>query len=452
MKTSTFHKGVHPDEYKNLTCHLHSEPLPLPDEVFLPLQQHIGAPCTALVEKGDLVKTGQKVADSDKYVSSPIHSSITGEVAAVANFPHPLGGRVPMVHIKRTGETDDWDLLKHPDYWEKAGVGELRDLIRDAGIVGLGGAAFPTHVKMAPPADKHIDSFILNGCECEPFLTCDHRTMLEQTTRLLTGMSIIMKVLGIARGYIGIEENKADAVSIMEKQIKDLQLDFKVLPLKVKYPQGAEKMLIDAALGRKVPTGGLPMDVGVVVNNVGTALAVYNAVVEGKPLIQRMVTVTGDAIHRPGNLIARLGTPFKVLIEACGGLKDDTAAVFMGGPMMGLTQYDLGVPVLKATSGIVCMEANYVQTVNSYPCIRCGTCVSVCPMNLGPTRLSRLAEMGRWDESDEWGVFNCIECGSCAFVCPSSIPLVQWIRVGKVKTTEHKSKAARKADALASST
>ncbi len=447
LKTATFQRGVHPDEYKNLTCHLHSEPLPLPDEVYLPMQQHIGAPCTALVEKGDQVKTGQKIADTDKYVSSPIHSSITGEVTAVGNFPHPLGGQVPMVRIKRSGEGDEWDLLQRPEYWEQADAETLRNLIREAGIVGLGGAAFPTHVKMAPPSDKHVDSFILNGCECEPFLTCDHRSMLEQTTRILTGMSILMKVLGIARGYIGIEKNKADAISIMQKHISDLQLDFKVIPLKVKYPQGAEKMLIDAALGRKVPAGGLPMDVGVVVNNVGTALAVYDAVVDGKPLIQRMVTVTGDAISKPGNLVARLGTPFSSLLEASGGLIEETAAVFMGGPMMGLTQFDLAVPVLKATSGIVCLRSTHVQKSSHYPCIKCGTCVSVCPMNLVPTRLSRLAEMGRWEESDDWGVFNCIECGSCAFVCPSSIPLVQWIRVGKVKTTEHKNKATRKAEA-----
>lgn len=450
MKTATFNRGVHPEDYKQLTCHLHSEPMPLPEEVYLPLQQHIGAPCQALVEQGDLVKTGQKIADSDRFVSSPIHSSITGEVVGVGNFPHPLGGQVPMIRIKRTTEKDEWEILDHPDYWEQAEIESLKTVIREAGIVGLGGAAFPTHVKMAPPPDKHVDSFILNGCECEPFLTCDHRTMLEQTTRMLTGMSIIMKALGIARGYIGIEKNKADAIAITEKQIRDLKLDFKVVPLKVKYPQGAEKMLIDAALGRKVPAGGLPMDVGVVVNNVGTALAVHSAVVEGKPLIQRMVTVTGDAINKPGNLIARLGAPFKNLIEASGGLKDDTAAVFMGGPMMGLTQFDLNVPVLKATSGIVCMEQNYVQTATPYPCIRCGTCVSVCPMNLVPTRLARFAEMGRWDESDDWGVYNCIECGSCAFVCPSTIPLVQWIRVGKVKTTEHKNRAVRKAAAQAS--
>jgi len=437
----SFRRGVHPDEYKSLTCHLPSRVLPLPDEVFIPLQLHIGAPCEALVDKGDKVRTGQKIADSPAFVSSPIHATITGTVAAVASFPHPLGARVPMIHIKSDGQGDDWVLLNRPLNWESASSQELAGIVREAGIVGLGGAAFPTHVKMTPPADKPVDHFILNGCECEPFLTCDHRSMLENSDRILTGMAMIMKILGVKEGTVGIEENKADAISTMEARAKALNLPFKIQPLKVKYPQGAEKMLIDAALGRKVPAGGLPMDVGVVVNNVATALAVYEAVIDGKPLIERMLTVTGDGVMSPGNITARIGTPFQVCLDACGGLKDDTVQIFMGGPMMGLVQYDLGVPTLKATSGIVCMRASQIKNTRHYPCIQCGTCVSVCPMNLVPTRIARLAEMGGYAACDEWGVFNCIECGSCAFVCPSGIPLVQWIRVGKVKTTEFKKKS-----------
>ncbi|MBC8375305.1 MAG: electron transport complex subunit RsxC [FCB group bacterium] len=441
LHISTFRRGVHPDEYKDLTCHLPSQIMPLPDEVFIPLQQHIGAPCEALVEKGDTVKTGQKIADSSAFVSSPIHASITGTVAAVASFPHPLGAKVPMIHIKRDGEEDDWELLSTPENWEIAPKEELSKLVREAGIVGLGGAAFPTHVKMSPPADKPIDHFILNGCECEPFLTCDHRNMLEDTDRILKGMAIMMRMLGINQGIVGIESNKADAIATMEARVKALNLNFKIQPLKVKYPQGAEKMLIDAALGRKVPAGGLPMDVGVVVNNIATALAVYEAVFDGKPLIQRMLTVTGDAIQAPGNLTSRIGTPFQVCVDACSGLKDETSQVFMGGPMMGLVQYDLQVPTLKATSGIVCMQSSQLKNTRHYPCIQCGTCVSVCPMNLVPTRLSRQVETGKYQDCKEWGVFNCIECGSCAFVCPSGIPLVQWIRVGKVKSTEQQQKA-----------
>jgi len=436
LQVSTFHRGVHPDEYKTLTCHLNSIKMPLPDEVYLPLQQHIGAPCEALVEKGDLVKTGQKIADSSAFVSSPIHSSISGSVVAVNSFPHPLGGKVPMIHIKREGEEDDWELLSTPVDWTKSSQGDLSKLIREAGIVGLGGAAFPTHVKMSPPPDKHIDHFILNGCECEPFLTCDHRVMLEDTDRILHGMAIIMKTLGVEQGIVGIESNKADAIETMKSRVAALGYNFKVQTLKVKYPQGAEKMLIDAALGRKVPAGGLPMDVGVVVNNIATALAVYDAIVDGKPLIQRMLTVTGDAIENPGNLITRIGTPFQVCVDACGGLKEETSQVFMGGPMMGLAQYDLQVPTLKATSGIVCMQTSILRNVQHYPCIQCGSCVEVCPMNLVPTRIARLSETAKYEACKNWGVFNCIECGSCAFVCPSNIPLVQWIRVGKVKSTQ----------------
>ncbi|MCF7825438.1 MAG: electron transport complex subunit RsxC [Candidatus Marinimicrobia bacterium] len=440
LQISSFRRGVHPDEYKNLTCHLSARELPLPDEVFIALHQHIGAPCEALVAKGDQVKTGQKIADSPAHVTSPIHASITGTVVAVADFPHPLGGKVPMIHIKRDGEEDEWEGLSTPDNWETSSKEDLAKLVREAGIVGLGGAAFPTHVKLTPPSNKPIDHFILNGCECEPFLTCDHRNMLEQTDHILMGMAITMRILGVEQGIVGIEANKADAIAAMEARVKALHLNFKVQPLKVKYPQGAEKMLIDAALGRKVPAGGLPMDVGVVVNNIATALAVYEAVVEGKPLIQRMLTVTGDAIQKPGNLIVRIGTPFQVCVDACGGLKEATSQVFMGGPMMGLVQYDFQVPTLKATSGIVCMESSQLTSMRHYPCIQCGACVSVCPMNLVPTRLSRLAETGKYADCKEWGLFNCIECGSCAFVCPSGIPLVQWIRVGKVKATEQQKK------------
>ncbi len=439
-RLSTFHRGVHPDEFKTMSCSIPSRVLPLPNEVFIPLQQHIGAPCEPLVEKGDLVKTGQKIADASAFVSSPIHASITGKIMAVSAFPHPLGGKVPMIHIKREGETDDWELLATPENWETSTSEDLRKIVREAGIVGLGGAAFPTHVKMAPQKDKPIDHFILNGCECEPFLTCDHRSMLEDADRILQGMAIIMKLLNIKQGIIGIEANKPDAIATMEARVQALNLNFKVQSLQVKYPQGAEKMLIDAALGRKVPAGGLPMDVGVVVNNVATALAVYEAVVEGRPLIQRMLTVSGDAVKEPGNLIARIGTSFQSCVDACGGLKGEAAQVFMGGPMMGLAQYDLSVPTLKATSGIVCLESSQLKTTRHYPCIQCGNCVSVCPMDLVPTRISRLAETAKYDDCKDWGVFNCIECGSCAFVCPSGIPLVQWIRVGKIKIAEKQTK------------
>ncbi|NOZ03718.1 MAG: electron transport complex subunit RsxC [FCB group bacterium] len=442
MRLSTFKKGVHPGNYKHFTSLKVIEKLPLPNDVFIPLQQHIGAPNTALVKKGDQVRTGQIIGSTSARVSSPVHATITGIVKDVAPFRHPIGGKAQMIHIRRTGDEDEWDLLPAFTDWQARSAEELNLRIHEAGIVGLGGAAFPTHVKLAPPKDKPIDSFILNGCECEPYLTADHRAMVEMTDKVLTGMSIIMKILGVQQGYIGIENNKLDAIDVMRDAIRRAGLDFIVVPLQTKYPQGAEKMLIQAILRRQVPVGGLPMDVGTVVNNIGTAIAVAEAVTEGKPLVQRIVTVTGDGIREPRNVLARIGTPFKQALEYCGGTNADTAQVFMGGPMMGIAQFDLNVPIIKATSGIICTKQAIRNTVQSGPCIRCGSCVRVCPMFLLPTRLTRLSEKGYWDDAEKSGILNCVECGSCAFICPSHIPLVQWIRVGKLRVNERKRKKA----------
>jgi electron transport complex protein RnfC len=439
LRLPTFSKGIHPDDSKSFTNHKPIEQLPLPDEVFIPLQQHIGVSGEPLVEKDQEVKTGQVIGKSEKFVSSPIHSSVTGKVKSVDKFLHPLGMKVTMIHIERTGE-DEWDKLATVDDWNKSPIDELRNTIWQAGIVGLGGAAFPTHVKLAPPADKKIDTFILNGVECEPYLTADHRAMLEMGEKILKGMAIIMKILGTENGYIGIENNKADAIEVMRQLTEHHMPEIKVVPLQVKYPQGAEKMLIEAILKRKVPTGGLPMDVGTVVNNVGTALAVAEAIIEGKPLIQRIVTITGEGIQEPKNVMTRIGTPFKSLLEFCGGLRENTVQVYMGGPMMGFAQYNLDVPIVKATSGIVCTKDENITKLRTYPCIQCGSCVSVCPMNLLPTRIASFAEMAKWSEAEELGILNCIECGSCGYICPSFIPLVQWIRIGKLRVSELKRK------------
>ena len=441
FKMRTFQKGVHPTDYKAFTNAGKIEYLPLPDDVFIPLQQHIGAPGKPLVSPGDEVRTGQCIGRSEKYVSSPVHASVTGKVKAIAALPHPVGVRTEMIHIQRTGE-DEWDLLPIPEDWRAEPIDNLRRLIREAGIVGLGGAAFPTHVKFSPPAEKPIDAFILNGCECEPYLTADHRAMVELTEKILTGMGIIMKVLGVDKGYIGIETNKPDAIEAMQTGSARIGLDAVIVPLQTKYPQGAEKMLIQAILGRKVPPGGLPLDVGVIVNNVGTALAVTEAVTEGKPLIQRIVTVTGNGINDPKNVMTRIGSPFSHLIHHCGGLKDGTAQVFMGGPMMGVAQFDLAVPVIKAASGIICTTDAAAEKRETSPCIRCGSCISSCPMNLLPTRLARLTEMKQLEAAEELGINHCVECGSCAFVCPSRIPLVQWIRVGKYRLSQMNTSAA----------
>jgi len=433
VKVHTFKKGIHPVEFKRYTSSKKIEVLSLPDDVYIPLQQHFGVCCDPLVKKGDEVKTGQLIGVSDAFISSPIHATVTGVVKAVCSFPHPAGGYVQTIHIHRTGN-DEWDLLPAYEDWKSISIKKLNSQIRDAGIVGLGGAAFPTHVKLAPPEEKPIDTFILNGCECEPYLTADHRVMVEMAEKVLTGMKILMRVLGVGKGYIGIEMNKPDAIDIMSAKAAQSGSDIQVTPLEVKYPQGAEKMLIYAILKRKVPAGGLPMDVGVVVNNVGTAVSVTEAVTEGKPLIQRVVTVTGDRIKEPKNLLMRIGTPFQHAIDYCNGLMNGTAKVFMGGPMMGIAQHNLSVPVVKATSGIV--ASTRVRELESLPCIRCGNCVRSCSMYLVPTRLARLSELGNYSEAYELGILNCVECGSCAFECPSSIPLVQWIRVGKLRVGE----------------
>ncbi len=431
MKFPTFKSGIHPIDSKYYTESLKIESLPIPKEVFIPLQQHIGAPCNAVVEVGEEVRVGQVIGAVDAYVSSPVHATINGKVKAIGKFAHPTGSRKEMVHIIASDEEEPNGVYTEVD-WKNLPIDDLKDRIKNAGIVGLGGAAFPTHVKLSPPEDKPIDTFILNGCECEPFLTADHRLMLETPDEILKGMAIIMKVLGVKKGYVGIESNKPDAIESMQKAVS--KYGYEIVTVKTKYPQGAEKMLIKAIKKRKVPTGGLPMDVGVVVQNVGTAAAVANAVSYEKPLTQRIVTVTGNGIKEPKNLLVTIGTRFSDVIEYCGGLIEDTAQVFMGGPMMGIAQYDLSVPVIKATSGIVC-TTDYKQ-IEPIACIGCGSCVKSCPMFLMPTRLAHLSLMRHWSNADKMGIMNCIECGSCAYVCPSSIPLVQWIRVGKQKVYE----------------
>ena len=440
MGLPTFKKGIHPQDHKTLTNKKPVEVLPVPDEVFIPLQQHIGVSGEVLVEKGDEVRTGQVIGKSEKFVSSPVHASLTGKVKAIDQFLHPLGTKVTMINLEKTADEDQWDKLTIPADWQKAPADELRNLIWQAGIVGLGGAAFPTHVKLAPPREKKIDTFILNGVECEPYLTADHRAMLEMADKILNGMSIIMKILGTENGFIGIENNKPDAIEVMQKLVTEKYPNFIVSPLQVKYPQGAEKMLIEAIVHRRVPAGGLPMDVGTVVNNVGTALAVNNAIMDGRALIERIVTVTGEGVNDPKNLMVRIGTPFRVLIDACGGMKEKANEVYMGGPMMGFAQTNLDVPVIKATSGIICRETAKNAATKIYPCIQCGSCVTACPMNLLPTRLSSFAESGKLEEAETFGILNCIECGSCSYVCPSQIPLVQLIRVGKLQISEAKRK------------
>ncbi len=428
MKLKTFPGGLHPPDNKQWSAHKAIEICPLPEELVIPMAQHIGAPAEVCVQKGDLVRKGQVIGRAKGFVSVPVHASTSGEVTAVEPRLHPSGVFLPAVVIRPDGE-DAWCDGIEPADPAKLTVDEIRDRIRDAGIVGMGGATFPAHVKLSPPAEKKIDALIINGVECEPFLTADHRLMLEQTEKVIQGISILKKVLGVERALIGIEANKPDAIEVMTKACASAGIE--VVPLEVKYPQGAEKQLILAALGREVPSGGLPMDAGAVVQNVGTAAAVADAVLLGRPLIERVATVTGPAVAEPKNLLVRIGTSLAHMVEFCGGVKGELGKIIMGGPMMGSTQLSLDVPATRGTSGVLLFREGDVDRVPEGPCIRCGRCVSVCPARILPTTIAAYARLDLTDEAEQYNAMDCIECGCCTYTCPAAIPLVQLIRQTK---------------------
>jgi len=437
MRTLTFKRGVHPRESKEFSQHLAIEEIPVPPKVIIPLNQHTGAPLEPLVQKGDRVKTGQILADSEAFFAAPVHSSVTGVVKNVGNYPSPVSPFGLGVEIQTEAEEEfDFDPETNQDYLSLDRE-KIVDLIKAGGIVGLGGAAFPAAVKFSPPPGTIIDNVILNGCECEPYLTSDHRLMLEYPEKIITGFKIIMKAVNSKRGIIGIEDNKPDAIEkIHECLMGEPNID--VQPLKTKYPQGAEKMLINAIVGRRIPPGQLPFQVGVLVSNVGTAAAVYDAVVKKIPLYKRVITLTGDALSRSANLMVRIGTSFSYLFDHLGGFSNEVDKIIMGGPMMGVGQTDTEVGVIKATSGILVMQKQ--KRSKEYNCINCSECVYHCPMILVPTRIVRFAKAEIWERADEFGAMDCIECGCCAYVCPSKIPLVHWIRVAKARLTDKKKK------------
>jgi electron transport complex protein RnfC len=427
LKLATFKGGVHPPERKELAKDSSIQKAPIPEKVVVFMQQHAGAPSKPVVEVGQKVKTGQIIGEPSGFISAYVHSPVTGTVVEIKKLSNIIFGRaVDAVIIEREGE-DDWELLPHGDF-EKFSKEELLENIKKAGIVGLGGAMFPTHVKLSPPEDKKIDTLIINGAECEPYLTIDHRMMLEKSDEILVGIKIAKKILGVQNVYIGIEENKRDAINFLEKKWKGQVI---VVPLKTKYPQGAEKQLIYAVNQRKVPRGGLPMDVGVVVQNVSTMYAIKEAIVDGKPLVERGLTVTGEAINKPGNWWVRIGTPISWIIENLGqGFKNnmEEIKILMGGPMMGIPINNLDTPIVKGNNGITTLIP---EKQNSTFCIRCSYCVNVCPMGLQPYLLDLLGKKKRYDEAVEIGLLDCIECGSCTYICPAKVEHVKTIKLAK---------------------
>ena len=430
MELSIFKGGIHPPDKKELTAHKPIQISKPPQRVVIPLSQHLGAPCKPVVSINQEVKRGELIGEPTGFVSAPVHSSVSGKVIAIGEFLNAMGKMVMSVVVENNGK-DEWTILKdNPDYIDLPPEA-IKEKIKAAGIVGMGGAAFPTVVKLSPPKEKPIDTLILNGSECEPYLTGDYRLMLEKPKEIIEGLKILMKVLGVNRGFVGIEDNKPDAVKTMKEAAEGLG-NIEVCALRTKYPQGAEKMLIKTLTGREVPPRALPMDVKVVVQNVGTAFAIYEAVRYGKPLVERVVTVTGEGITNPGNLLVRIGTMVSDLIEECGGLKDEKLKVISGGPMMGFSIPSLDIPVTKGTSGILALpEGEIVHAEDFGPCIRCGRCIDVCPMGLMPMMLSIYAEKGQYEGAKEYNLFDCFECGSCAFVCPSKRPIVQLVRLAK---------------------
>jgi electron transport complex protein RnfC len=429
----SFKHGVHPPENKDITSGIASRRFPFPQEIILPLSQHIGIPAKALVQPGDHVERGDVIAAAAGFISSSVHATAAGNVKSIELWPHPNGDMVTSIRITVDPNSTQMQRPRIIPRWQDVKDEDLSKEIGKAGIVGLGGAAFPSHVKLSPPKDQPIELLLINGCECEPYLTSDHRTMLERPDDVHLGIRIALKALGISRAVIGIEANKPDAIEIMRKTAPD-DLDVTVQPLQVKYPQGAEKMLIKAVMDREVPSGALPSAIGALVQNVATAANVAAVFETGQPLIERIITVTGRGIRKPGNWVIPFGTKLRDVIEHCGGLTDDAAEIVFGGPMMGLGQANLDVPVLKATGGILVLSRDECKRQDILPCIRCGKCLDACPVFLNPQLLGMMAKAEHFEEMvSEAHLNDCMLCGCCSYVCPSNIPLSQLFAASRIQ-------------------
>lgn len=439
-----FKGGIHPAYHKQLSSSCAIERIPLPEVVTVPMSQHLGAPAKPCVKAGDEVKRGTLIAEQNGFISAPVHSPVNGTVKSVATTSTASGRDCQAVIIECI-ESDDNDFMEPITNWQETDKDVLLARIGDAGIVGMGGAGFPTKVKLSPPMDKPIDTVILNGAECEPYLTSDHRVMLEHAKEIRIGAEIIRHILGAKNIRIAIEDNKPDAIKAMGEAFADIEYGVAINVLHTSYPQGSEKQQIYNVTGREVPRGGLPMDVGCVVANTSTTLAIYEAVVKGKPLFERVITVTGDAVEKPANLLAPFGTSYQDLINACGGFAaDKPSKVISGGPMMGFAVSTLDVPTGKTSSGLLLLSEKRVTQYTSQACISCGRCVDACPMSLIPSELSQFIEADDIEGAEEIALMDCIECGSCAFACPARRPLVHHMRRGKASVMAKRAAAKAK--------